>query len=266
MDSIAVLPASIYRTLTMLEEKLSVWDCVDTLCFLNNDRSDVYDPYFYISLDVYYDGELPPSEERLAQFDFAGAFETSPGRNKDRFLVRDIPVRLEYKCMSDIEAMLNSEPGALLRYDERISYMCYRLKNADVLYKKSNWIDGIREKLDSLPDSFWHALVDEARAKMEHYLSDLCAASELEDEYYFLISSAGFIRSACSALFAINKTFEPWGREMRKHVFRLKELPYSFRGYFDQFVRYEHDMPMAVRREIAEHLASHIVKMCMSNI
>lgn len=264
MDSIAVLPASIYRTLSMLEEKLSSWDCVDTLCFLNNDRSDVYDPYFYISLDVYYEGELPPPDKRLAELDFAGAFETSPGRNKDRFLVKDIPVRLEYKNKKTIEAILSSEPDALGSYDERISYMCYRLKYGEVLYKKSDWLDLIRKKLDKLPDSFWYALADEARAKMEHYLSDLCAASELEDEYYFLISSAGFIRSACSALFAINRTFEPWGREMRKHVFSLKELPYSFKGYFDQFVRYRHDMPMSVRREIAEHLAQHIVKMCLA--
>ncbi|AEJ60500.1 hypothetical protein Spith_0213 [Spirochaeta thermophila DSM 6578] len=251
--------------LERLVEVLSRWDAVDTVCFLDRDREDIYDPYFFISLDVYFSGELPSYKERMEELSFTGAFESAPGNRKDRFLVGDLPVRLEYKSIPDVEAVLGAEPGAFELVEDRVSYMFYRLVNGTILFSRSDWLASVRERLEDLPSSFWRVLRDEARAKMEHFLSDLCAAAALEDEYFFLVSASGFIQSVCAVLFAVNRRFEPGGREMERHVFSLPQLPYSFKGYFQQFVRYSHDFPMEKKREIAENLARHVVKMCLAD-
>jgi hypothetical protein len=65
---------------------------------------DTLDPYFALILDVYYTGSIPESGERFAQFGKdAVVFETSSTGIKDRFLIGDLPVRVEYKFTSQVD-------------------------------------------------------------------------------------------------------------------------------------------------------------------
>jgi hypothetical protein len=90
---------------------VSEWPAVE--CVLLNEAAlpDTLDPYFALILDVYYKGEVPagiPGAEKRHEFfgDDLVAFETSAKESKDRFLVGDIPVRLEYKSVEMVEELV----------------------------------------------------------------------------------------------------------------------------------------------------------------
>ena len=250
------------RISTNLVERLKNWEGVDCILLADTPKSDDYDPYFFISLDVYYRGRLPGAEDRQRQFSDAGAFESSSVASKDRFLVEDIPVRIEYKDMGRIDEILQRTKDNMWVFRQTGTYMFYRLETGEILYAESEWIDTIREDLKALPDTFWTLLVQSSRATMEHYLSDLVTAVMREEDLFYLISAAGFIKSYLSLLFVVNRRFEPSGRKLYETVWTLKEIPENFKGRFESFLRESPEFPASRKMELAEHMARSILPMC----
>jgi hypothetical protein len=94
---------------------------------------------------------------------------------------------------------------------------------------------------------------------MEHFLSDLGAASFQGDKYHYLLASAGFIKTACLVLFCINRRFEPSHRAYYKQVLELPVLPESFNGELENFLDSESEDTMDRRFKLATLIAKGIV-------
>jgi hypothetical protein len=235
------------------------WAAVDTIALGDTIGDDPYDPYFFLSLDVYHLDHLPTVEQRIADLSYGGAFESSTANKKDRFFVDDVPVRLEYHNMARFEQLISGKEGlpALLR--ESGTYGFFRVMNAEILVKKTEWIYGIRKTLENLSPSFWNLARMSFQARMEHYLSDMGAAEMREDALFFLISSSGFVRSLCSVLFAINRQFEPSARLLGSRVPSLAVLPESFGARLETLLRTDADQTPARKRGVAELLAKSVL-------
>ncbi|MFP4374857.1 MAG: hypothetical protein ACLFPO_11040 [Spirochaetaceae bacterium] len=238
---------------------LKRWEGVDTISLVDTGFEDIYDPYFFVSLDVYCSGDIPDPESRQRELIDVVAFETLKLTRKDRFLLDDIPFRLEYKDIDRFNRIIRGAHGAGGAFRDSGTYVFYRLKEGQVIYQKSEWLNEVRMDLDAFSEDFWHMLREAFQARMEHYLGDLAAAVMREDDLFCLISSAGFVRSACSVLFAINHRFEPSGRLLYKQTCNLPVLPESFRGRFESLVRSSQALPPSRRAEVAELLAKSIV-------
>jgi hypothetical protein len=244
-------------------EIFSQWPGV--VCVALNEAAlpDTLDPYFALILDVYYTGSIPESGERFSRFgEDAAAFETSSSGNKDRFLIGDIPVRIEYKPASQAEE-LASIAGAM---HEKIwlikdsgTYGFYRLANGEILFSRGDWINNIRERLKNPGDGFWRQMREASQSRMEHFLSDLGAAFIQGDDFYYLMSSAGFIKNACLTLFSINRTFEPSHRAYYNQVLGLRELPESFAAQLETFLRNDSSITMERKYNLAQLMARGIV-------
>jgi hypothetical protein len=137
--------------------------------------------------------------------------------------------------------------------------MFYRLQKGVVLYQKSDWIDTVREKLAALPDSFWEQLRRANESRMEHYVSDLGAAVAQADDFHYLISSAGFIKHACMALFCANHCFEPSHRAYSERIKELKILPDDFPGRLDSFLRNDEEMTPERKFSLAQLIARSVM-------
>jgi len=115
------------------------------------------DPYFALIFDVYYRKPIIPAEERRRLYgDDVLAFETSAQGNKDRFLIGDLPVRIEYKDVGKINELVtiaDSQTDHLWLIKDSGTYGFYRLAQEDVLFHRSPWIDEIRQLLSNCPKS-----------------------------------------------------------------------------------------------------------------
>ena len=250
------------RISTDLLGRLQGWDVVDCVLMADTVDSDEHDPYFMMSLDVYYRGRLPDVEERQREFSDAGAFESSSVAAKDRFLVADLPVRIEYKDMSRIDEILQRTKENMWVFRQTGTYMFYRLETGRILHAKSGWIERVRGDLVALPEGFWTLMIQASRATMEHYLSDLASAVMREDSLFYLISTAGYLKSFLSLLFVINRRFEPSGRRLYEMVWDLPEIPENFKGRFESLLRESPQFPPTRKMEIAELMARSILRMC----
>ena len=250
------------RITQSLSDKIQEWQEVDCIILAESAQSDVFDPYFFLSLDVYHTGSVPKVENRQQLFADAGAFESSSVSSKDRFLIEDIPVRIEYKDSNRVDDILARTRENMWVFRQTGTYMFYRLATGKVIVKKSDWLDQARAILNDLPDSFWALMITSCRSTMEHYLGDLISAVMRDDRLFYLISSAGFIKSFLSLLFVINHCFEPSGRRLYEMVWKLPELPENFKGRFESFLRDAADFPASRKMEIAELLARSVVRMC----
>jgi hypothetical protein len=229
-------------------ETISSWPGVECISLNEAALPDTLDPYFALIFDVYYEGTIPDPEERCKQYgNDVTAFESSQGRtqggaggSKDRFLINDLPVRMEYKPLKLIEdrvAIADTKLDSLWLIKDSGTYGFYRLAHGELIYSRSGWIDGIRNRIKNLSDEFWHLMRIAHESKMEHFLSDLGAAAIQKDDFNYLISAAGFIKNTCLTLFCINRCFEPSHRAYYKQVIELPILPESFKTQFTTFLR-----------------------------
>jgi hypothetical protein len=224
---------------------------------------DTLDPYFALILDIFYAGPIPGPEERRALYggDVA-AFESSSQSSKDRFFIGDIPVRLEYKSTRQIDeltSIADTRQEFLWLIKDAGTYGFYRLAQGEILFNRSGWIEKIRDRLSRLGDEFWRALRDASQSRMEHFLSDLGAALIQGDDFHYLISSSGFIKTACLTLFCINHRFEPSHRAYYKQVIELPVLPESFPAQLETFLRSGADSTMERRYSLAQLIARGII-------
>jgi hypothetical protein len=224
---------------------------------------DTLDPYFALILDVFFSGEIPGPEERCDLYgDDVGVFETANQGNKDRFLIGDIPVRIEYKSTDKIDELVDiadTKPDQLWLIKDSGTYGYYRLNHGEILFARTDWIQKIRKRLMNLDISFWRTMRDAHQSKMEHYLSDLGAALIQGDNFHYLTSSAGFIKSAALTLFCINRRFEPSHRAYNRQIHGLGVLPESFLTQFEAFLSNEDALPMERKYSLAQLMARGII-------
>ena len=253
-----------YKTKVLVDRfagVISGWKGVECITLSEAAMTDTSDPYFALILDIFVSGAVPDALERCEMFGTdVAAFETAGarGNEKDRFLAGDIPVRLEYKSVSKTEELVsiadtNTDSLWLLKHSG--TYGFYRLATGETFFSGSGWIDGIRERLANLPDIFWTQMRNAAQSKMEHFLADLGAAVFQGDAFHYMVSSAGFIKSACLALFCANRRFEPSHRAYYRQVLKLPLLPERFAAQLENFFHEGTEAPMDRRLGIAKLIA-----------
>ena len=257
-----------YKTKLLVERFASIvskWPGVECVSLNEAALPDTLDPYFALILDVYYKGQIPNVKERQELYgEDLHAFETSGNESKDRFLIGDIPIRIEYKSVGMIEEFVNIADlklESLWLIKDSGTYGFYRLSQGEVVFHRSDWINKIHARLENLGNEFWQDMRNAHESKMEHFLNDLGAALIQRDDFFYLISAAGFIKTACLTLFSINRRFEPSHRAYYKQVMELKELPDSFRSYFETFLRPDPEITMERKFSLAQLMAKGIVSL-----
>jgi hypothetical protein len=255
-----------YKTKLLVDkftELLSSWKGVECITLNEAALPDTLDPYFALILDVFYSAPIPPAEERCNLYgDEVAAFESS--NEKDRFLIGDIPVRLEYKKTAKIDDLVNiacNNYESLWFIKDSGTYSFYRLASCEIIFSRSNWIHDIRKRLEHIEDYFWNEMRSAVQSKMEHFLSDLGAACFQGDKFHYLIASAGFIKTACLTLFCINKRFEPSHRAYFKQVCALPVLQESFIAVFQAFLDNNASDDLESRFYLAKLIAQRIVRL-----
>ncbi|MCL2809691.1 MAG: DUF4037 domain-containing protein [Treponema sp.] len=255
-----------YKTKMLVErftEILSNWEGVECITLNEAALSDTLDPYFALILDVFCCAQIPVPDERCRLYgDDVAAFESSTQGEKDRFLIGDIPVRLEFKKTDKINELIDiacSNHESLWFIKDSGTYGFYRLANCDIIFSRSNWINDVRKRLKNIGDQFWTQMRGNVQSKMEHFLSDLGAACFQNDKFHYLIASAGFIKTACLTLFCINKRFEPSHRAYFKQVCELPVLPESFVAEFRTFLEDNTNTDLDSRFYLAKLIAQKIV-------
>jgi hypothetical protein len=242
---------------------ISAWPGVECISLNEAAIPDTLDPYFALILDIYYKDPLPGYEERERLFgEDIEAFETSARGNKDRFLIGAIPIRLEYKSVRKMEELItiaDSRLEHLWLIKDKGTYSFYRLSQGEIVFSGNDWIMEMRRRLSGLGDEFWNTMRNAHESKMEHFLSDLGAAMMQGDDFFYLTSSAGFIKSACLALFCINRRFEPSHKAYNNQVLKLKVLPDSFRAYFENFIDSDSETTKERKFSLAQYIAKGIM-------
>jgi len=254
-----------YKTKQLVERftgTLSSWGGVECITLNEAALPDTLDPYFALILDVFCSAPIPEADERCRLYgDDVAAFECSGNGDKDRFLIGDVPVRIEFKKTVKINELVNianSNHESLWLIKDSGTYGFYRLANCEIIFSRSDWIHDIRKRLEHLGDKFWKEMRGTVQSKMEHFLSDLGAACYQNDNFHYLIASAGFIKHACMTLFCINKRFEPSHRAYNKQVSELPILPESFTAEFRTFLN-NNTVDMESRFHLAKLIGSKIV-------
>jgi hypothetical protein len=242
---------------------LSQWPGVECITLNEAALPDILDPYFALILDVFCAASIPGAEERCRLYgDDVAAFESSGQNEKDRFLIGDIPVRLEYKFTEKIEEVVSfadTNQESLWLIKDSGTYGFYRLANGEIVFSRNTWIYDIRKRLEKLGERFWVETRGTVQSKMEHFLSDLGAAYFQGDQFHYLIASAGFIKMACLTLFCINRHFEPSHRAYYRQVLELPVLPEEFSARLEIFLSGEPDITMERRFALARLIAGSIV-------
>ncbi|MDR2660342.1 MAG: DUF4037 domain-containing protein [Spirochaetaceae bacterium] len=242
-------------------QMLASWDCVECVSLNEAALPATFDPYFALIIDVFCDGAIPDVFTREERYgNDVSAFESSG--NKDRFLIGDIPVRLEFKFTKNIDDVVSiavEDNERLWMIKDLGTYGFYRLCNGDILFSRSGWIDKIRKCLSALNDNFWTVMRNANQSKMEHFLSDLGAALIQGDEFFYLMSESGFIKTACLTLFCVNRRFEPSHRAYYRQVMELPVKNDTFCAQFETFLRNEDDITMDRRYALAQLIARGII-------
>ena len=249
---------AVERLAERLTGVISSWPGVECVLSCEAAEADVLDPYFALVLDVYCSGRVPDDEIRQAAFGDPGAFESSRGREKDRFFLEGLPIRIEYKRCSIVDEIQEKRFDLMWVYQSSGTYFFYRLAEGKVLFKRSDWIDRVREGLKDTPDEFWLGLKETHLFKMEHSLSDLGGAALKDDRYFFIVSLAGFLRSTVSTLFAVNRRWEPSDRHLTEALMALPTLPEDFQGRWDMLIRTDGSVEPERKYQVAQLIARSV--------
>ena len=241
-------------------EVLSEWPGVDSTAILQS-GSDQYDPYYFLSLDVYCNGEIPDACAREAAMEGHSAFESSQVTRKDRFFIGETPVRMEYKETSRFDELVGAAQAGEPRFRDAGTYPFFRLADAEVLFSRSDWISTIRLALSDLPDRFWKSLRDTQAAHAEHTFADLSAAAYRNDHLFFVVSAGRYLRSLAGLLFTINRRFRPSYRLLTDELVTLDILPASFSARLETFIRDDGSITSEQRRELAELMIKSVLSL-----
>ncbi len=231
---------------------VSQWESVRTVTVIDNE-TEIDDPYFYLSFDVFIDGEVPDEAAREQAFSGCAAFEATKLGTKDRFLFDELPVRLEYKQQARMDALLQSGADAsFVASRDTGTYLFYRLLNGRILLDRTGWMDTVRPKITNLPEAFWISLREGYVSRTEHDLSDLSAAQIRDDRLFFFLALSALLKDAMSCVYAENRAFEPPPRFLWATLKELPSLPEQFVTRFTYLYTARDSQDMARTREIAE--------------
>lgn len=242
-----------------LIEQLKVISGIEAITLHESAEIAPDDPYFYLSLDVYYRGALPDADIRREIFSNTGAFESSSYAVKDRFFIDALPIRVEYKHIERVNHLLKNPEENLHAFRDSGTYMFYRLRYGRTIFQDGEWLKDVRGKLDAISDEFWRQLSEAHRARLEHYLSDIGSAVVRGDSFFYMVSLTGYIKSVSSFLLALNRRFEPSARQMKERVLSLPVLPENFRGRFDSLIREDPEFGPVRKREVAQLLTKSML-------
>ncbi len=237
---------------------LKEWDGVQAVVLQHFAEKDIFDPNFSITLDVFRDGDIPDREERQALFIGAMYYDSSRVRKKDRFMLEDLPVRISYKDCARVDAVLAETDGDLWLAMERGTYLFHRIATGKEVFSRGEWLKGVLLKLDSLPEGFWITWLESCQRRMDHFLSDMGAASIKEDALYFRLSLSSFMRVVVELLFAVNHVFEPGPRDYASSLGLLETMPAGFEANWGSLLREDSELPPDRKREVAELLARSV--------
>ena len=238
-----------------LKNTIASWQDVNCILAGKALKEDVLDPYFVITLDVYYKDCIPDSDTRNTLFEYPGAFETSPKQDKDRFFIDELPVHIIYKKQQVVENYLVDYKKL---FQEGTTYSIFRIFNADIIYNCDTWITAIQEQFSKLGEAFWGQLFKYNIYKIEHYLTDLGSAVMKHDDFFFLVSLSGFMTSCASALFARNHEWFPYYRKLNEYLCKLKVVPENFSRYWNDILN-TGKLTQEKRYQLAQLLAKEII-------
>lgn len=222
---------------------------------------DLYDPYFSLSFDVYTKTDVREPAAREVAFGDVGAFESSILTHKDRFLLNEIPVRLEYKLTGRFDGLVSAALNGECRLRDASTYAFRRVVDAEMVLSRGEWFATMRSSLARLPDRFWIELRFAQEATAEHLYADVSAAAMRSDAFYYTMASGRFLVGLCALLFTINRRFEPSPRRFRGEVLDLPILPDSFPANLENYVRQESSLSMAQRAELAELMVTSVLSL-----
>lgn len=238
-----------------LKTIIAAWPDVNCILAGKALQEDVLDPYFIITLDVYYKDSILDSEARNTVYDYPGAFETSPKQDKDRFFIDELPVHIIYKKQQVVEDYLQNYKKL---FQEGTTYSIYRIFNADIVYARDTWITTIQERFSNLGEAFWGQLFKYNIYKIEHFLGDLGAAVFKQDDFFFHVSLSGFLTFCAAALFARNHEWFPYFRKLNEHLCKLKVVPENFSRYWNDILNVS-KLSQEKRYQLAQLLAKEII-------
>lgn len=213
-------------------------------------------PLFCMKLDLYYRGGLPAYPDRLAALE-PHFLETALSKPKDRFFLDGVPVHLEYKEVARVDEDLEDLLGSTPRLES--TYGLFRLYHGIPVHSKSPWIQGVKARLENLPESFWSFQRTNLSSRLEHQTSDLAAAHFNRDGLYFDIALARFLETLTELLFVHNRHFLCPPEEIKFQLDGLEDLPPGFTGYFDGLLREEAGFDRERRLALARHLAEGVL-------
>ena len=244
-----------------LKEIISTWPGIEALVLGEAAEAGILDPYFTISLGVYHHAGVPEPAERKKIFSDSTAFETVPGFTEDRFLSEELPVKIRYQATERVDTMLARIANQQWIFHDASTNLFYRLLHGQVLLKSTGWLDQTRRRLSAMPAHFWHTVQNGARISAAYFLNDLRAAVYRDDRLFYAFSLSRFLRSLCSFLFAVNRTFEPSDRLIVERVRELPRLPDGFGGRFESMLRDDPELSRERKLEVAELLVKSILPM-----
>lgn len=228
---------------------------------VNSFGDDRFDPYFTLSFDVYTSAEIRDLPSRETAFGDVGAFESALLTHKDRFLMDDLPVRVEYKRTNRFDELVSAAMAGECRLRDTGTYPFRRVVDAKPVFARSSWLETLRANLSELPDGFWEQLRTAQQASAEHLYADLRAAAMREDSFYFQVTSGTFLVKLCALLFAVNRGFEPSPRALQSEVLELRLIPDSLPANMENFVAVPSSYALAQRAELAELMITAVLSL-----
>lgn len=239
-------------------EVLKNWKGIRAIVLQHFAEKDIYDPNFSITLDVFRDAEVPNRDERKEAFAEARYFESSRVKIKDRFMIKDLPVRISYKDCFRVDAVLDAIGTEEWLSMERGTYLFHRIATGTLLWARDNWMNEVLGKLDTLPEVFWTSWMESCYRHIDHFLGDMAAAALKEDALYFRFSLSGFLKAAGEILFAVNRVFEPGPRDYSATLDLLENLPAGFNANWTSLLRDDGELRPDRKREVAILLAKSL--------
>ncbi len=255
------MKAIVSQNVAYIIGRVSTWSGVRAIVLQYFVEKDIYDPNFSITLDVYYDGVIPSSGERSGLFPNAQFFETSHLNDKDRFILKDMPIRISYKECGQVDEVISALSGDKWLSMERGTYLFYRIATGTVEWTRDKWINEVRTKLDNLPDSFWNFWIESCRHRIDHFLGDMRASAIKDDALYFHLSLGDFLRASVKLLFAVNNVFEPGPRDYTASLALLEIIPEGFEANWKSLLREDAELPPERKRELAELLTRSLLEL-----
>ena len=240
---------------------INVWEDVSVVTLMSFAEHEVDHPNFSISLDVYYRGKIMDMEKRAELFREIQFIESSELNFRDRFIMDSLPVRVSYKSVSRIEALIESVKGEGWLSIERGTYVFYRLCTGSIEFFRDDWIQNIRTHLDDLSVSFWRFWLESCKTRLSHLLGDMNAAVMNGDEHYFRQSLGNFMSVTAQAIFALNRTFEPGPRDVSAELDLMEEYPDGFWANWKSLLREDKLLTAERKCHIADIVFRSLLRM-----